>query len=91
MNTYISSKLKSLSRHSMQVASLVAASAAALLLAGCTGSSSSTSGIPIVVEASIGTLATQIGGATQAVALYTDGTAKDWTLYSMANRFAATP
>ena len=45
---------------------------------------------PTVIEADIGTLAAQIGGATQAVALYNDGTT-DWTLYTMANRFAVTP
>jgi hypothetical protein len=50
---------------------------------------------PTIVEANIDTLAAQIGGATTAVELYTvdntDGTTTDWTLYSMANRFAATP
>lgn len=45
---------------------------------------------PIVIEAGIDTLAAQIGGGTKDVALYNDGTA-DWTLYTMANRFAATP
>ena len=45
--------------------------------------------IPTVIEANISTLAAQIGGATQDVALYNDGTA-DWTLYTMANRFGAT-
>jgi len=90
MKTNINFKLKAFSRRNMQVTSLAAASAVALLLAGCP-SSPSTSNIPTVIEANIGTLVTQIGGATQAVALYTDGTTKDWTLYSMANRFAATP
>ena len=46
--------------------------------------------VPIVIEADIDTLAAQIGGGTQDVALYNDGTT-DWTLYTMANRFAATP
>jgi hypothetical protein len=72
----------------VQVASLAAASAVALILGGCYSTSSS---VPTVIEANIDTLAAQIGGATQAVALYTDDTAKDWTLYTMANRFAATP
>jgi len=46
--------------------------------------------VPTVIEANIDTLVTQIGGGTQDVALYNDG-ASDWTLYTMANRFAATP
>jgi hypothetical protein len=74
----------------MQVATLAAASAVALMLAGCSGSSTSTSSIPTVIEAGITTQVTQIGGATQDVKLYNDGTT-DWTLYTMANRFAAMP
>ena len=46
--------------------------------------------VPTVIEANIDTLVAQIGGGTQDVALYNDG-ASDWTLYTMANRFAATP
>ena len=46
--------------------------------------------IPTIIEANIGTVAAQIGGATQDVELYNDGT-QDWLLYTMANRFAATP
>jgi len=64
------------------------ASAVALLIAGCSGGSGGISA-PSIIEAFIDTQATQVGGATQAVALYNDGTA-DWTLYSMANRFAVT-
>jgi hypothetical protein len=45
--------------------------------------------IPTVIEANIDMLAAQIGGSTQDVALYNDGTT-DWTLYTMANRFAMT-
>jgi hypothetical protein len=45
---------------------------------------------PIVIEAGIDTLAAQIGGGTKDVALFNDGTT-DWALYTMANRFAATP
>ena len=93
MKNYITYILKQFSRRRMQVASLAAASAAALMLGGCSGSGSSSSE-PAIVEAFIDTLAVQIGGATQAVALSTttDGTTTtDWTLYSMANRFAATP
>lgn len=79
----------------MRAASLAAASAVALMLGGCSDSSTSDSAVPTIIEANISTLAAQIGGATQAVALSTttasDGTTTDWTLYSMANRFAATP
>jgi hypothetical protein len=85
---------KSFYRRHVQVASLAAASVVALMLGGCSNSSTSESAIPTIIEANINTLATQIGGATQAVALSTttDGTiTTDWTLYSMANRLAATP
>ncbi len=64
------------------------ASAAALLLAGCGGSGESGTG---VVEASIDTQVVQIGGATSAVAYYVDSASTPWTLYSMAQRLAATP
>ena len=40
--------------------------------------------VPVVIEVDIDTLAAQIGGGTQDVALYNDG-ATDWTLYTMAN------
>ncbi|MDO9165758.1 MAG: hypothetical protein Q7U13_06595 [Rhodoferax sp.] len=76
----------------MRTACLAAASAVALVLGGCgSGSSSSTSPVPLdIIEANLDAQAAQIGGATTAVAYYDDGTTK-WTLYSMANRFAATP
>ena len=64
--------------------------ALALVLGGCGGGGSGGDSIPTVIEANIDTLAAQIGGATQDVELYNDGTT-DWTLYTMANRFAATP
>jgi hypothetical protein len=75
-----------------RAAFLAAASAVALVLGGCGGGggSSDDASIPTVIEANIDTLATQIGGATTAVEYYKDGTA-DWTLYSMADRFAAKP
>jgi hypothetical protein len=57
-----------------------------MLLAGC--SSSSSDG---VIEAYLDTQATQVGGATEAVTYYKDPSNVEWTLYSMANRFAATP
>ena len=43
-----------------------------------------------IIEANIDTLAAQIGGGTQDVERYHDGST-DWALYTMANRFAATP
>ena len=87
--------LCTLSRRRLHLTCLAAVSAVTLVLGGCGGgSSSSTSAvepvIPTVIEANISTLATQIGGATQDVELYNDGTA-DWTLFTMANRFGATP
>lgn len=77
---------------------LLAASGLALLLSGCDGDSSSWLShynpvepeVPTVIEANIGTLAAQIGGGTQDVEAYNDGTT-DWSLYTMANRFAAIP
>lgn len=59
-----------------------------LAVAGC-GGSSSTGEVETIVEARLDTQALQIGGATTAIALYTDA-AGDWTLYSMANRLGAT-
>jgi len=56
-----------------------------LFLGAC---SDSVSNFP--VEAYLDTQATQVGGATSAVAYYKDSGNEDWTLYSMANRFAAT-
>ena len=61
----------------------------ALLASGCGDSGSLPPVPPSLIEANIGTLATQVGGGTQAVELYNDGTT-DHTLYSMANRFAVT-
>lgn len=77
----------------LRSASLASASAVALVLGGCGGggdSSGDAANLPTVIEANIDTLATQVGGATQDVELYNDGST-DWTLYTMANRFAATP
>ena len=82
-------------RRRIQAASLVTASAAALLLAGC-GSGSGTSGAgttptyPTIIEANLDAQAAQIGGATAAATYYKDGGGVEWTLYSMANRLAAT-
>ena len=74
-----------------RAASLAIASAVALIVSGC-GDSGSLSVIPSsLIEANIDTLATQVGGGTQAVELYTDGAGGHWTLYTMANRFAVTP
>lgn len=65
---------------------LAVAASAALLASGCSGSDPSAT---TIIEANIDTLAAQVGGGTQDVELYNDGTT-DWTLYSMANRFAVT-
>lgn len=83
------------SRPNWRVACAVAASVGTLLFAGCSGGSGGVDAsvapvIPTVIEANIDVLAAQIGGGTQAVALYNDGTT-NWTLYTMANRFASTP
>ncbi|HET8710654.1 MAG TPA: hypothetical protein VFM32_04720 [Spongiibacteraceae bacterium] len=77
-----------------------AVSALALVMSGCGGSGGSDwvglndqpaePIVPTVIEANINTLVTQIGGASQDVKPYNDGTT-EWTLYTMANRFAATP
>lgn len=84
--------LRTWSRRRVHLACLAAASAVTLVLASCGGGTSSAVApeIPTVIEANISTLAAQIGGGTQDVELYNDGTS-DWTLYSMANRFAVTP
>lgn len=68
----------------------LAASGLALVLGGCGGSSDGTSvEIPTIIEANLDVQAAQIGGATTAIVPYTDASG-DWTLYSMANRLAAT-
>ena len=72
---------------------LLAAGGLAFLSSGCGGGSSSNTVepvVPTVIEANIGTLTAKIGGATQDVEAYNDG-ATDWTLYTMADRFASTP
>jgi len=95
-------KLTSLQLHSathVRVKHLLAASSLAFFLSSCGGDSSGwfshynpaePDDAPTVIDANIDTLAAQIGGATQDVETYNDGTT-DWTLYTMANRFAATP
>jgi hypothetical protein len=65
---------------------LAVAASAALLASGCSDSPPTAT---TIIEANIDTLAAQVGGGTQDVELYNDGTT-DWTLYSMANRFAVT-
>ena len=79
-------------RHSLplRTASMAVAAALALIASGCGGSGSPEAPVPSsLIEANIDTLAAQVGGGTQAVELYSDGTT-DYTLYSMANRFAVT-
>ena len=67
----------------------VFAAATAMLLTACGGGDKFT---PItIVEAFLDTQAAQVGGATAAVTYYKDAGNVEWTLYSMANRFAATP
>ena len=67
----------------------VFAAATAMLLTACGGGDKFT---PItIVEAFLDTQAAQVGGATAAVTYYKDSGNVEWTLYSMANRFAATP
>ena len=85
--------LRSLAGRRWQAGCLVAVSAVTLVLGGCGGASTSSAVAPepiTIIEAHINELAAQIGGGTQDVELYNDGTS-DWTLYTMANRFAATP
>ena len=65
-----------------------AVSAVVLAMGGCSSCSNNGS-TTTIVEAFLDTQATQVGGATTAVTYYTDGTV-EWTLYSMANRLAAT-
>ena len=77
-----------------RVTCAVAVSIGTLYLAGCGGGlesadASESVAIPTVIEANIDMLVSQIGGGTQDVALYNDGTT-DWSLYTMANRFAMT-
>jgi hypothetical protein len=95
-------KITSLQLHStghVRAKHLLAASSLAFFLSGCGGDSSGwfshytpvePADAPTVIDTNITTLAAQIGGATQDVEAYNDGTT-DWTLYTMANRFAATP
>ena len=86
--------LQSLARRPFWTAGLMAVCTAALVSVGCGGGGGDGDSADItpttIIEANIDTLAAQVGGGTQDVELYNDGTA-DWTLYTMANRFAATP
>ena len=68
-----------------------AASTALIMSGGCSsgGGGGSSSTPTTIIESNIDVQIAQIGGATQDVELYNDGTS-DWTLYSMANRFAKT-
>ena len=74
----------------LRTALFAAVSAVVLAMGGCSSCSKDGSGsTTTIVEAFLDTQATQVGGATTAVTYYTDGTV-EWTLYSMANRLAAT-
>lgn len=72
----------------LRASMLAATAAAALLASGCGGSDPTAT---TIIEANIDTLAAQVGGGTQDVELYDAGEGGQWTLYSMANRFAVTP
>jgi hypothetical protein len=79
---YVSRTFAGHARH----ACVVAVSVLAFALSGCGGSSETAT---TIIEANLDIQAAQIGGATTAVTYYADA-AGEWTLYSMANRLAAT-
>ena len=62
-------------------------------LTKCGGSSSSSKSADAqrIVEANLDDQVAHIGGATNAVARFTDGNGQDWAIYNMANRLAVTP
>jgi len=62
-------------------------------LTGCGGGSGSSSNLSPeqLVEANLGAQVAHIGGATNAVARFTDTGGTTWGFYNMANRLAATP
>ena len=67
-----------------------AACFAIAIAAGLAGCSDDPPLDPLVIEeANIATVALRVGGATQDVTRYNDGTT-DWTIYTMAERLAAT-
>lgn len=67
-----------------------AAASAALAVAGCGGGTAAADVAAMtIIEAYLNEQFAQIGGATTAVAPYTDASG-NWVLFSMANRFAAT-
>ncbi|MDP2074660.1 hypothetical protein [Hydrogenophaga sp.] len=84
--------LQPLLRRPLWTAGLSTVCTAALVASGCGGSSTDTLALTptTIIEANIDSLAAQVGGGTQDVEFFNDGTA-DWTLFTMANRFAATP
>jgi len=70
----------------------IAPAALALTLAGCGGNGSSSDIKPErIVEANLGAQVAQVGGATNAVARFEDGSGTTWSLYNMADRLAVTP
>lgn len=70
---------------------IFAAATTAMTLAACGGGSDRSVTATTIIEAFLTTQATQVGGATEAVTYYKDGSNVEWTLYSMANRLAITP
>jgi hypothetical protein len=74
---------------SLRAACFATISALVLALGACSDSGNFT---PLTIdEGFLDTQAVQVGGATVAVTYYEDATSNNWALYSMANRFAATP
>jgi hypothetical protein len=63
----------------------------ALVLTACSGGGGGSAAPLTIIEANINAQAALVGGATQAVSYYKDSSNVEWTLYTMANRFAATP
>lgn len=66
-----------------------AAAALVLTMVACGGGGDSSVPVTTIIESNLDAQVAQIGGATTAITYYADA-AGDWTLYSMANRLAAT-
>lgn len=78
-------------RRRPRVIAVAAAMAVTATIAGCDWFGSDADDATVVVEANLNEQVAKIGGATQDVRLYSDAEGNPWTLYSMANRLAATP
>jgi hypothetical protein len=75
----------------LRVVFFAAVAVIAMEVGGCTSCNKNDATPTTIIEAYLDTQATQVGGATTAVTYYRDSANTEWTLYSMANRFAATP